>query len=265
MVMEHTPAAEGLEREPSADAAGIQPESEQGQEPDLGEQLGAIIDERLRARLEVIERRIQSFTDRTANTLTDLAQRLETLRSEVGNTADIRDMTEALYELSVDPTDRETRALKRQLAQAEKAAQQPAPQPKPAQAQAQLPPAEGEAQFLKLVAPNLERHARRSGFSDAEINADNWMNRLYSMGAPQEMAYTPDGMAAYTEAMTQAIDALAQQERNKRRPRTVTPNVSTSGGGRVNDIEQYRAALKKDGALPSAAEIDRMTARYLSG
>lgn len=221
--------AAGLESGPSADAAGLQSgDQAAGAEQSLEGRLAALIDQRLTP----LDRRIQSFTDRTANSIGALERTVAALREEFGNTPAIQDLADKvgdLHEATIDEAERKVKNAERQAARLAKQVQQPpARQPQ----QAQMTREEAETRYNAEIAPDLEAYATLRGFTPQEIATADWDARLLAAGAPQELDLSPQGIRTYKERMRAALDRMAQQKRAETRGRTVMPNPGTSGSGR---------------------------------
>ena len=173
---------DGLERGLSSaeDTADLQ---EQEAPPELSpfEQLSALLD----ARLTPFERRIQAFTDRTANTLAGLEARIEAVRAQGGDTAELRDLVEDLHKASLTDDERKANQVARDLKKLERA------QAAQAQGEANSKPKaevrdDGGWGDWPQHADELAEFGRLRGFTAEEMAAAEWMPRLHGVGLAQE-------------------------------------------------------------------------------
>ncbi len=251
-----------LERDPSAEDVNLQEQEqtqpEQEQQQPQGIDLGTLIDTRLQAQLDFVNRRLQSLDDRTSRTLQTLGQRIEALSGQGATMTEIRDLVDDLHALSVDPNDREKRQLQRKLAVAEAAAVAPSPVA-PAQDEGRYAPNDAEwATHLDA----LNAYAVNKGFTAEELNAPNWMPRLHAAGLAAVDSYRD--IRSYTAGLRAAMDALATKEYQAKRTQNRNTNVMATGAGRKNELDEYHKALRDGTKLPSPEEIDRITARILA-
>lgn len=228
MTMQPSADTAELERADSAEGADLQDGEQQPeqQQPTLADYVRAAV----REENEQSNRRIQSWLDKTTNTVTQLQQKFEALERRGIDASALGEQIEELRdELRGDPDAAERRKLERKLAKAEREVEQ-AQQPKP-EAPQSADDATYELRFYNEVAPDLDAYGRLRGFSDEEMAAANWMQRLAAQGAPSDLDMSdPRSIRAYKEGMRKAVDALAQAKRAQTRPRTSTPNMPTNGG-----------------------------------
>jgi hypothetical protein len=216
-------ADDRLERDVSEDTAGLQQP-----EPSLVDQLAAT----MRAELDIQRRHNQSANDRTLNELRAARQEMADLRAMAAANVEMQELVQELYDATMGEDVKEQRRLQRQIAKLERAQ---ATTPPPASVVAQQPqPNDTDDRFVYEIAPDLEDYARLRGFTDDDLAADNWMERLFTAGAPREIEYTPQGIKAYKAGMKRAMDKVAQRVRADQRPRTAPPNPVTAGSGPKN-------------------------------
>lgn len=225
MTMEYQNTGDAGELERGDSASAETADLQETPEPSLEDRLSALLD----ARLSPLERRVQSFTDRTANLVSGLEQRIEALRGQFGDTAEIREMLTDLHDANLDDNEKELKRLQRAVAKTERERQQAAPTqpatgPQPTQAQT----ADGGWGEWPQHAEELAEYGQLRGFSKEDMAADDWMPKLHGAGLAS------DGYATvweYKAAVKAAMGKLAQQKRAATRGRTATPNPATAGSG----------------------------------
>lgn len=256
--------AETVEEQGTPPDAETPAEGQAAPEPDSAAQYQNFVQdvttqvlEHLRPLLDNNFRGTQAQVDRLS---TQITHELRDLGASKGDIAYVKELIEESLQL----TDDQRKALRDRTELQERRAKDNAQKDAPAATVRPTEPDDFDTRFKEEIAPDLEDYGRLKGFSEQEMAADNWNGRLLAAGAPSEITLTPQGIRAYKASMKKAMDKVAQEAAAARKPRTVVPNPPAGGAARPKDLATYRDSLKKGDRTPSAAEIDAMTAHYLT-
>lgn len=257
-----TPAAA---QEPST--ADIQPagSQEQGWTED---DLGAVIDARLEMALDRFGRRLYSGIDQRLTTTEQRAARIEAIEGQItdllGQTklsqAMVRralagELTEAdaaaLERAHEDQTARTRIEAERDRLKAQLEASRPAPEAVEKAERGMTPQEALQYEYSEIYLPRLEKYARRQGVDPAEIHAQ--LPRIKA-GA------TPKDWKRWEDQVETLVDSVADRKLKQEQPRVSVPDTLPMPSVQ----ESYVDRLRKDGPMPTAAEIDRETAAWLA-
>lgn len=230
---EETSAAEAEQDAATAEADG----DEREQYRRLVQDVSAEVLQAVRPLLDNNYRGTQAQVDRLSAQIARVMQAHGAGQSEI---ADMRELVERIA-FSDDDDARKAYRDQRELARLRKLAEAP-PSPPPAPQQRPSDREPTQADFDTEVGLDLAAYARKAGFSDEDMQDSTWNGRMLAAGAPHDIEWTAAGRAAYKRAMREAIDRLAAERRKAARPRTVTPNPTTAGGGR----RDYSAVSVRD-------------------
>lgn len=203
-------------------------EHEEQSEPDIAdllEQMSSTIEARLSARFEHLINRQTDFTKSQMDRLANQVNR------EIGGNRESLEMVREWVEDSL--TDEQRKALKDRSDLRRMRANEATPAAQQEQVRTESSDDPGDRYYAE-IAPDLEDYARLKGFSEAEMTAATWMDRLAAAGAPQQLDWTPRGIRAYKDSMKRAMDKVAADAHAARRPQTRTPNPVTAGSGPKN-------------------------------
>ncbi len=189
-------------------------------------QLAAIRDA-LRSELGFIDRRSQSFSDRTSSEVRALHARLDSLATTGVALDELLSKVDAVYEATFNQEERDRRNSARKLAQLERQQNQPVQQ----QVTQQAPQADFERTFRYQVITDLVAHADTKGVSEADFQAAWNSGQLGDVG---NITMTPEGIAEYKAAKRREIDNFARQRAARSRQRTSPATPSTNGSGPRN-------------------------------
>lgn len=219
--------ADAVDQEPgtSEEAGAVQSEP-QSQPQQTTQDTEAFLRGIFRSELDYLNRRVQSLDSRMTNWQTEQMQRIAALAAQGEDT---RGMLSDLHEVTIDPSERDRKALERRLSRAEAQQSQPQPQPQQTAPDGRL----SEAQFEEVfrgengIIDSLREWGMAHGIPAADFNAAWDMLNTNAAGAGVE--YTTAGLRKYEAAMKKEITKYAQARFNAQKPQTRTQPVRAQG------------------------------------